>query len=428
MRKIIYWSAVTLVIIYITSCESEKRYPPNGYFPNTPAATQQLEAAYFWEPQDRLDSRYWKDASYVEVALADLSVNNLYQDGQMNMTGTYKGVSGINQGKDPGLILKAGYDEEYLYILVEWKDTTADASYYSKLWQGPPDPLKTDSINGWTTQRNHDNMILLFNKEDNTYDVWRWSLAYTAPFEMAMNLSADADGKISPFPESFLQVNSEGLTPREMPKYEWNGERQEVTLDDGTLKILDPAYYLHNEYKMEFKGSMIGGDNAFNVKADCRFCHGQNGNGIPDGTTSGGALNVVSLNRYSRGGLVEYIGSTAHEGRGAQYWGRIKNNPTDVENLVAFLRGIAGVPGHVLTNPDKGIDISALLNISVGGIEEKNSSYRILLKRKLDTGNSKDVRFDPATTYMFSLRLSDNDEINYIGIEGLELIFKSNTL
>ena len=164
------------------------------------------------------------------------------------------------------------------------------------------------------------------------------------------------------------------------------------------------------------------------MRADCRFCHGPDGNGISDGTTSGGALNKVSLNKYSREGLVEYIGSTGHEGRGAQYWGRIKNNPTDVENLVSFIRGISGVPGYVLKGPDEERDIRALTNISVGGIDKQNSSYRVLLKRKLDTGNPEDVGFDPAGTYRFSLRVSDNDEINYVGAEGIELIFKSNAL
>jgi len=411
-----------LAIFYMLSCESEKRFPPKGYFPNTPSATQQLEAAYFWEPQDKLNSRYWDDASYVEVTLADLSGNKLYPDGQLNMTGTFKGIFGFNKGNDPGLTLKAGYDEEYLYILVEWKDTTVDASYYSRLWQGPPDPLKQDSTEGWTTQRNQDNLTLLFNRNDNTYDVWRWSLAYTAPFDMALNLSADAGGEISALSGSFLRINSDGSTPRDMPKYEWNGERQEVILDDGTLKILDPAYYLHDEYKMKFAGSMTGGENAFNVKADCRFCHGQNGNGIPDGETFGGSLNGTFLNKYSRGGLVDYIGSNGHEGRGAQYWGRIKNNPTDVENLISFMRGIAGVPGYVLIGPGEETDISALLNISVGGIEKSNSSYRVLLKRKLDTGNPEDVSFDPAATYLFSLRLADNDELFHMLIALMMLI------
>ena len=417
-----------LAMIYSTSCESEKRVPPKGYFPNTPVATRQLEAAYFFEPQDKLNSRYWKDASYVEAALVNQSTNNLYPDGQLNMTGTYEGISGFNQGRDPGLVLKAGYDDQYLYILAEWKDTTADASYHTRIWQGPSDPLKVDSTNGWTTQRNQDNLTLLFEKEDESYDVWRWSLAYTAPFEMALNLSAGADGMVSPIPGSFLRVNTDGSTPRDMPKYEWNGQRQEVTLDDGTLKILDPAYYLHDEYKEEFTGDIAGGETAFNVRADCRFCHGPDGNGISDGTTSGGALNKVSLNKYSREGLVEYIGSTGHEGRGAQYWGRIKNNPTDVENLVSFIRGISGVPGYVLKGPDEERDIRALTNISVGGIDKQNSSYRVLLKRKLDTGNPEDVGFDPAGTYRFSLRVSDNDEINYVGAEGIELIFKSNAL
>ena len=56
----------TLLLLFIvlsTSCETEVRYPPQGYIPNTPIATETLEAQYFWVAQDKLNSPYSREAS-----------------------------------------------------------------------------------------------------------------------------------------------------------------------------------------------------------------------------------------------------------------------------------------------------------------------------------------------------------------------------
>ena len=252
-----------VIVVLTIACESEKRIPPKGYIPVTPESTEMLEAAYFWVPQDQLKSSYWKDAPYIEVTLSNGSIKNLYPDGYLNMTGTYDGLADFNNGIDPKVTLKAGYDDEYLYVLVEWKDTTADASIASKLYVGPDDPLKTDSAGGWTSQRNQDNLALLFNMQGGDYDVWKWSMAYTAPLNMALNTSADNSGKISDDTQ-ILSVNSMDGSSRSKPSYEWNGERQEITLVDGTRRLLDPAYYLLDEMKMNFVGDIEKGHKAFN--------------------------------------------------------------------------------------------------------------------------------------------------------------------
>jgi hypothetical protein len=418
---------VLFALAVLMACESEKKYPPKGYLPVTPKATDKLEAAYFWTPQDKLSSSYWKNASYVEASLSDISKLKLYFDGYLNMTGTYHGMSGFNRGKDPKVKLRAGYDTEYLYIMVEWKDTTCNASYMTWLWQGPEDIYKQDTAIDWTSQRNNDNVVLLFNHENTSLkDAWKWSMAYTAPFDMALNLKADESGitdEVKP-----LYRNSSNESPRSGPLYEWNGERQEVLLPDGTTKILDPAYYLLDENKQLYAGNVSQGEGIFNNTADCKYCHGYNGDGNAESFNDGGVLADVFTNKYSRQGLIDFISSSGHQGSGGQYFGRIKNDSVKVENLLSFLRGIAGVPGNVLVKPEGVPEINAISNISVGGIQKKNEVYKVLFKRKLVTENTNDVDFIPGNTYTISIQFSDNDEINYVGATGIELTFNTNEL
>ncbi len=424
--KITFRLLPLFLFILFVACESEKRIPPKGYIPVSPEPTEQLEAAYFWIPQDQLSSSYWKEAPYVEAAFSNGATNNLYADGYLNMTGTYNGTADFNKGDDSEMKIRAGYDAEYLYIMVEWKDTTADASYASRLFAGSDDPLKADTSGGWTSQRNMDNLKLLFDMQGNGFDVWNWSMAYTAPLNMALNISGDNSGNIIDDTE-ILTENSTGNS-RSRPPWEWNGERQEISLADSTRRLFDPAYYLLDDMKMEFVGDMEKGQKAFNVTADCRFCHGPNGNGVPDDYTNGGALNDVFTNRYTRDGLVNYIGSSSHEGSGPQYWGRIENDSAAVVDIIAFLRGIAGLPGNTITVPATVPDVVVETSVGTGTVNKKNSVYKVLLRRKLTNANPDDVQFLPENTYTFSLRLSDNDEINYIESQDLQLIFKSNAL
>jgi len=428
MKILIKYTLIVICFVGLFSCEADKRYPPRGYIPNTPKATEQLEAAYFWTPQNKINSSYWKDADYVEVVLSDISKQKLYPDGYLNMTGTYSGMKSFNKGKDPKVKLKAGYDNEYLYILVEWKDTTADASHMTWLWQGPSDKYKEDSATGWTSQRNNDNVLLLFdNTITDAKDVWKWSMAYTAPFDMALYLKADNGGNIldehKPLTRNASEENS-----RSGPMYEWNGVRQEITLPNGEVKVLDPAYYLSDNYKMPVPGDISQGETVFNVTADCKYCHGHNGDGISEGFSDGGLLADVFTNKYTREGLIEFIGSSQHEGAGGQYFGKIKNDSVKVENLITFLRGIAGTPGNLLITPESEPQIRAVTNIAVGGIEKKNKQYQVLLRKKLVSDNSNDISFDAGSTYTFSIRFSDNDEINYVGASDIELTFKSSEL
>jgi hypothetical protein len=429
IKKILTGCIAFLMLILIMACESEKRFPPRGYLPVTPGATEQLEAAYFWVAQDALNSPYWNDAGFVEVLLSNGETGNLYGDGYLNMTGTYAGLSDFNRGNDPQVMLKAGYDDEFLYLLVEWKDTTADASYMTRLFLGPEDTEKPgENAEGWTSQRNQDSFVILFDNDQGVTDAWKWSLASTAPLNMALDLSADDDGRVID-DSNLLIPNSAGMDARSGPQFEWSGARQEITLWDGTRRLLDPAYYLLNidSMKIGYAGSVEAGRTAFNVTAHCNFCHGDDGNGDAEGS-NGGSLNRVFTNRYSREGLREYIGSPGHEGRGPQYWGRIRNDDEAVTDLITFLRAIAGVPGNLIDIPGEEPEIKALTNIGVGSISERNSSYRVLLKRRLVSVQPGNIRFVPGTSYTLSIRLSDNDDMNYVSSGQIQLVFNTNDL
>jgi hypothetical protein len=417
---------LTFLFFIILGCEQEKIIPRKGYIPNTPKKTEKLQAAYFWLPQDQLTSPYWKEADFVEITLEDISTNKLYPNGYLNMTGTFYGKNSFNKGNNAMMTLKAGYDKSNIYILAEWNDSSPNPSFLSWLWNGPSDPLKQDANEGWTFQQNSDMIFIAFDIDGNKKDVWKWNLAHSAPFAAALNMTLNTDGQfIMDGPPAYKENKNSTLS--ENPLYEWNGERQELETDNAT-NILDPAFYILDENRMEFKGDVSQGSIAFNETADCKFCHGLDGDGNTDGSNDGGSLQNTSLNKYTREGLVEYIGSAAHEGRGSQYFGKIKDNPETVENLIAFIRGICGIPGTYINSEEFNIEITALSNIQIGGIKKENERYKVLFTRKLNSENNIDISFDPSNTYKFSIGVADNDDINYIGTLNLQLQFKSSEL
>ena len=125
-------------------------------------ATQTLEASKVAIAPNKVTSSYWNTANYLKVTAANISINKLYPDGWLNMTGSFSGLTSFNGGKDPGLTLKAAYDNENIYILVEWQDAKADFSNGSWLYNGPADSKKSDTTGGWTSQRNSDHVALAF--------------------------------------------------------------------------------------------------------------------------------------------------------------------------------------------------------------------------------------------------------------------------
>ncbi len=426
MAKQMYIPAFLFLLLIFQGCEEEKIIPKKGYIPNSPKETTTLNAGYFWIAQNEINSPYWKEADYVKVNLTNQSTGKLYKEGYLNMTGTFNGKMDFNNGKNDSLIIKAGYDDENIYILVEWNDESTNASFMTWLWNGPADPLKPDSNEGWTAQKNSDKLFIGFQLPNDKKDIWKWDLAATAPFSAAENMTMKNDGSFITDRISPIIPNNDGSL-NNGPLYEWNGERQEITSQTGTT-LLDPAHYLLDLNKTPFIGDVEVGESIFNGKADCRFCHGLNGNGIPDGYTEGGKLQKASVNRYSRTGLKNYISSSRHEGSGSQYFGKIKNNPTEVENLISFLRCISGLPGTILNSENYITDITAKSNTTIGRIDEENKRYQVLFIRKLKASYEGDITFDTNNAYTISIGCSDNDDINYIGDNNITLTFNSSKL
>lgn len=420
-----------LVVSVLVSCENVRLPPTIGYFPNTPKETSNLEAAYFWTPQNKLTSLYWKDADFVKLTLSSLKKNQLYGDGLINMTGMYNWIS--SPLKDT-VILKAGYDDENIYLLLEWNDSTSNASYQTYKYDGYADPRKPDeSAIGWTSQKNSDNISLIFNVEGNTNkDIWQWNMAKSAPFNYAFNLSESEMGDITMDNDAEL-IQRNGTTSRSQPNYEWSGVSQSITLYDGSKTIIDPAYYLLDDHKMSYEGDAIKGKDLFNTesKAHCSACHGYSGSGDFDDyeepPSNGGQLNLEFTNRSSRDGLKSFISASSHEGKG--YWDRLSGVSADENDLIAFMRSIAGIPGTIVKAPTASqVDIKALTDFKFGNIERTHKGYKVLFIRKLSATGINDVEFSPTKEFKFSVRLSNNDEINYIGEENLMLRFKSNEL
>ena len=113
------------------------------------------------------------------------------------------------------------------------------------------------------------------------------------------------------------------------------------------------------------------------------------------------------------------------------YWTPL--SPSDKNDIVAFLRGLSGVPGYYLTTPDgSNADIKAVSNVTPVNIKDAmltatnhHTKYQVLITRKLSTNNSDDVQFTPSQgTYKFGVALMDNDGKNHIGSTVETLTFK----
>ena len=109
--------------------------------------------------------------------------------------------------------------------------------------------------------------------------------------------------------------------------------------------------------------------------------------------------------------------------------------PSDFDNLVAYIKGFSGgTAGTYLQTPSgSNADIMAISSVTPSQITNaanpsKNvkTTYRVLIIRKLNTGNTDDVQFNPATAkvYKFGVALMNKDGANHIGSVLETLTFK----
>jgi mono/diheme cytochrome c family protein len=442
VNKISNFLFVIFLLPFVSCTEDYFPIPPPLPPPETPKETSTVEAKYVTTPPSTVNNSYWSKANFRKVSLSNLNYNELYGDGLLNMTGTINGLSSFNNGTNPNVTMKAAYDDDHVYILIEWADKRIDASNSSWLYNGPADPLKPGESNaGWTSQRNSDKVALAFEvssasgaagnfsdvgcaaschgnamkPQSGKVDIWNWALDQSEAMGYAHDMvTDDVDGLKFDFgtPSGFR--NNAGTTDRDGPAFEWNGVLQSITRPNGTTSILDPAYYLLN--KTPFIGDVSAGESLYNnSNKGCYGCHGSEGQGGgPFG--DGPSFTRPELNRFSRDVFKDYAASISHSG--FSYFNQL--NPTEADDLIAYIRGLSGVPGYALQAPDNSsADIMAASNVPLAKIESQvvHDRYKVLLVRKLDTGNNDDVIFNLSSgnSFVFGISLMDNDGKNHVG-------------
>ena len=411
------------VILFLVStmnlgCTYYENEPPPKPF--VPKASLTLEAAYTSLNPTTINSPFWNTVNFYEVTSTSITTGSISaEDGIFNSSGTLNGTTSFNGGEDPGLTLKAGYDDSFIYILASWKDKTFNASNNSWFFNGHPDPNKPGATDGWTSQQNDDNIIFEFPISGSESDIWKWSLSLSEPLGYALDMYKDAGGTDYDAGDRIFVRNAvDPLDFRSGPVYDWDGmDNQTLERNPGPVAtILDPAYYLLNTKSIV--GDAELGDAAF--LSACAVCHGNEAEG-----EEGPPLNARGkFMRLSFAAFQSNVSRGSHDG--SSYYSSL----TEEEriNLYARLKGFSGVPGYILQNPTgSNSDISAISNVQLALIDEKteNTGYSVLLIRPLSTGNTDDIVFNPLNTpYTFHVFLSDNDDLNKIGEMNIELTFK----
>lgn len=454
-KSILIISSIVAIIILVNSCVKD-----TVYVPPVPVQTSTLEARKVSSPPFNLTGydSYWKTADYLLVPATNVSTGLLFTDGQMNMTGTYTGMNSFPV--NPGLKLKAAYDDVNLYILAEWTDPQINMSFKNWYFNGPGDPLKSsETSNGWTSHRNSDGLALAFEidpasgpagnfatvgcaaschssginsnmKPDaGKIDLWNWSLARSGMgyaqdmVSIKDSLSDDAGTK------SYVR-NSVSSSNRSGPAFEWNGTDQNITLPDGKTATLSPGFYLLEDHKIPFVGDVASGNQIYlrsSTPGECYTCHGNNGNGI-GANGDGAVLNVPFMNTKSRATLLYNMDRVEAM---PNYWSGL--NSTERENVIAYVRSLSGVPGYYLKTPSGSTaDITVLTNVTPINIRNASQfsslekKYQVLLIRKLKTNNADDIQFNlsASTSYKFGIAIMNNDTRNHIGSKIETINFK----
>lgn len=417
-------SVAALILCGLTvACTYDQNPPPVP--PPSSDETADLEAVYTTEAPNTLDAAYWTTADYIHVVPEEITKSEvLAEDGLLNMTGMFDGLSDFNKGDSTALRLKAAYDDEYIYILAEWFDQSYDISQRSWVYDGAVDPNKpAEATAGWTSQFNDDNLILDFDMTSGKRDVWKWSLAISEPLGYAIDMFDDGSGEEVDAGDILVIRNSNGSDNRTGPAFEWDGTDQEVSrpLSSGPT-FLDPAFFLLN--KTPFTGDPEIGQALF--VQECSECHGDDGDGDGHDWNTGVSMKLPAFNRISRQGLDDLLSNSTHSGN--TYWKSL--NEVEEDHVIARLRGFSGVPGYYIdTDNLVAPDITAISTESLSRIDYKSrtkGSYKVLLVRPLNTGSGDDIQFDTSQLdpYSFNVYLMDNDDPNRVGALQKSLIFK----
>ena len=415
---------LVLIGIILVGCTYYTNEPIKIPQPEVPDPTTTLEASFVTTPPNKITSKYWKTADYLPIAAQNLTTLQIPPaDGIFNVSGSLNGLSDFNNGKNPAITLKAAYSNDSIYILISWKDTLYNISKTNWIYNGPTDPNKPGSTLGWTSQRSTDAFVFSFDMTGGKRDVWNWSFALSEPLGFAIDM-VDNSGTISNDTGNKSYVrNINGATDRSGPMYDWDGVQQELQRIPSGFTILDPGYYLLN--KKLFTGDLLNGESIY--QGECALCHGTIGDGEGTIYPVGIALNKPGqFNRWTQSAL-DAFAPNGGQHEGASHY---PSDQTDREDLFARLRGFSGIPGYYLQNPTgSSSDIRAYSNVQLAKIEKYNEKgYSVLLARKLNTGNADDIVFNPAQMqYNFNFSVTNDDELNKIGLINQQITFKPKT-
>jgi mono/diheme cytochrome c family protein len=452
-NSIPYFSVLFLFVLAL-ACKKDYNYEP----PKPPQAgqTNTLEASPTLIAPKDVNHSYWNTANYYKVVAENMSTGTLYTDGWLNMTGTFDGLSDFNEGNNPNLVLKAAYDQENLYILAEWRDTTVNLSQGSWLFFGPSDPKKGDNADNWTSQRNADHIAFAFDVDGNAsgaagtfasvgcqaschgtgpsanmqplagkVDIWDWNMATSVPMNYVHDKISTASGFSDDAGTPVAVRNAKILSDpsRSGPAYESDSSNQYYTNPFGQKVLLNKAFYILN--KTDMVGNAADGRAIFEDPDKCFSCHGAGGTGGSDDLP----VNGIAQNKKSRLALMTRMDNVPDM---TPYWSPLSASQKD--DVIAYLRGLSGVPGYYLQVPSGSCsDITTMSNITPINIdnamdEDKNrhGTYKVLIIRKLKTNNADDVQFDltKSREYKFGVALMDNDGKNHIGSKVITLTFK----
>lgn len=414
MKLLSFISIITLFVFI--SCESKQ-------LPSPPKGILDVEAYYVKDTSISINSGWWDRKNFTNITLSNQTTGIINNElGVLNVNGTYNGLTSFNKGDTVGMTVQALYNDTYVYILVEWADLTTNVSAKNWKFYGNTDPLKPSELAiGWSSQFSSDNIYFHFSNEDgSSKDIWQWSAALSAPLGYAFDKHENGSGDIiDDFGIPMYLRNSIDGTNTGGPKYEWSGTPQNVTYLDGSTIALDPAFYLLDT--IPFIGNIQNGDALYHAK--CAECHGEKGSGeqseeFPN--VYGVALNSYSYSRYSRNALSDGAQSEEHDGY--SYYESIPENSR--KDLLAYLRGVQGIPGYVLQMPTgSNADVAIESTFNAFKIKSTNKTYKVMFVRKLDTGNTDDITFNPTNIYKLDISVSDNDIDNSIGSNGLLVKF-----
>lgn len=386
------------------------------------------------------DDAIWAGAPARAVISENMSTGLAYGEGELNMTGTKTGTASFNKGASPDLMLKATYTSDTLYILAEWKDSTFNIDRRRQVFDGPADPTKpSESPNGWSAQLNDDKIGFAFEIDAaqsefgkfqdvgcraschvaptvgldmrpsaGKVDIWHWKTSRTEVVGFVNDQFSNPEGRKNDS-AGIEKRNTDGA--RMPPKFIWNGTPQEFTRWDGVRVTLDPAYVLLDAFKTAFTGNAANGKTLFGSKG-CGGCHGATGSGgfAPQLVTNAIARKPNSALDTKLGGAGGHLAVA---------------DATERTDLIAYVRGLRGVPGYYIVPPTgDDADLPTLSNVKVDAIGTDttklgeiptHATYRVMIVRKLDTKSANDTVFDPSKTYVFGVALMDDDGKNHVG-------------